>query len=323
MNRQVTTLIIGGVVLALTSVASGWFFVKALAAKSAAESERNADCEALQNIFRAKVFPCKENIEQVGQDRESLSNWVESASSLLSKGRLSVDKKTPTGFKQELQATVRHLSAQPGGVNGKVVAPEFYFGFDQYLGQSDSLPASENVDRLAVQLAIIERVCKELYAAKILALNRVTREVFDSAQASGESQHEDAGRRRRRDRDTSTTATGTRPDVAAGVESEYYKTQRFSFEFKARPAAFIEVLNRLAKMELFCSIESLEMVKESDSLKDYATKKSGTRPGVGADQNVEVDLATKPHGERIVTDPELEPPVTVKIELVVYSFEGE
>lgn len=321
MSRQVITLIVGGALLAVVSVAAAWFLFNAVVAKNTAERERNEDYESLQGIYRGKVFPNQENIEQLGKDREALSNWVESATSLLNKGRLKVEKKSPTGFKQELQATVRRLSQQPGIVHGKVVASEFYFGFDQYLGQSDSLPSAENVDRLAVQLAIIERICEELYAAKILELKRVTREVFDSNQGDGTEQQDESSRRRRRDRSapTPTVVSG----AGAAAESEYYQTQRFAFEFAARPAGFIEVLNRLARMDLFCSVEALRMEKASDSLKDYATKKSGTRPGTGSEAAVEVDLAKKSHSERIVTNPELEPPVNVRLDIVVYSFEGE
>ena len=80
----------------------------------------------------------------------------------------------------------------------RVVAPGF-FGFDQYLGQSDSLPASEHVDRLTAQLTIIEKLCEELYAAGIMELRSVSREVFDVVKRGRGTEPSSRRRSRRRD----------------------------------------------------------------------------------------------------------------------------
>jgi hypothetical protein len=318
MKRHHVTLIACGVLLAAVCAAAGWFLFTAMAAKNAAAEERNQAYEELQNIYRAKVFPSKENIARVAKDQETLETWLSTASNLVHQGDLHIDQKTPTSFKQTLTATVRKLSAQPGSAQGKVVAPGFNFGFDQYLGQSDSLPAPEHVDRLTAQLEIIEKICAELYAANILELKSVSREAFDTAKADGGDQQDDSSSRRRR-RDRSADVQQTRGTSAAS--SEYTAKQRFTFEFQARPAAFIEVLNRLAKMELFAVVAEVEVLKSADPLAAYNAKKSGTGAKDGA-KAAEVDLATVPHVERVVTDPEREPPVNVKLDIDVYSFEG-
>ena len=326
MKRHQITLIICGVLMAAVCLGAGWFLVTSLAAKSAAADERNQAHEQLQGIYRAKVFPSNENIARVNEDRKVLETWLATASNLVHKGDLQVEPKTPTSFKQALQATVRTLSTHPGTVQGKVVAAGFNFGFDKYLGQSDSLPVPEHVDRLTGQLAIIERICKELYGANILELKTVTREIFDEkGGAAVQTQEEPSGgsRRRRRRDDSGESAA---PAVKAGASSEFFSSQRFSFEFQARPAAFIAALNKLAAMDLFVVVAEAELRKTSDPLAQLSAKKKDSAAGTGATGQgavaAPVDPATLTHVERIVTDPELEPPVNVKLDIDVYSFEG-
>lgn len=317
MKRHQITLIVCGALLAAVCVVAGWFLFTALSAKNVAAEERNQAYDELQKIYRAKVFPNAENIDRIAKDQEQLEAWLTTASNLVHRGDLQIEQKTPTGFKQTLTATVRKLSAYPGSVQGKMVAPGFNFGFDQYLGASDSLPDSAHVDRLTAQLEIIETICAELYESNILELKSVSREVFDSANAEGERRPESSGGRRRNRSDDAQQANTS----AAPVLPENITKQRFSFEFQARPAAFVEVLNRMAKMELFVVVAEVAVNKSADSLTAYNAKKTGSGTKEKA-KAAEVNLADMPHAERIVTDPGREPPVNVKLDIDVYLFVG-
>lgn len=317
MKRHQIILGVCGVLMAVVCLGAGWFLISAMLAKNAAAEERNQKYEELQNLYQAKVFPNKENISRVSEDQKALEAWLVTASNLVHKGDLLVEQRSPTGFKQTLQATVRKLSSQPGSVNGKTVVAGFSFGFDKYLGTSDSLPAPEHVERLSQQLAIIEQVCKELYAANVLSLETVTRETFDEQGVGQPKQDEPTNTRRKRRRDDADRAPA--PAAAASVSSEYFSKQRFTFEFKARPAAFIEALNRLAAMDLFVVVAETEFHKTEDPLAKRTSKKKETSAEGGA---VAVDPAKLTHIERVVTDPELEPPVSVKLDIDVYSFKG-
>ncbi len=315
MKRHQIILGVCGVLMAAVCLGAGWFLFSAMMAKNAAAEERNQKYEELQSLYNEKVFPSAENIARVKEDRKSLEAWLVTASNLVHKGDLQVDQMSPTGFKQTLQATVRRLSSQIGTVNGKVVAAGFNFGFDKYLGTSDSLPASEHVAQLSQQLTIIELLCKELFAANILSLETVTRETFDEQSADQPKQDDNSNRRKRR-RDDS----GRAPAAAAAVSntSEFFSKQRFTLEFKTRPSAFIDALNRLAAMDLFVVVAETEFRKTDDPLaKRTSKKKDSTAEGAAV-----VDTATLTHAERIVTDPELEPPVSVKLDIDVYSFKG-
>ena len=322
MKRHQIIMIVCGLVLAAVCLGAGWFLFTAISAKNAAADQRNQAYEELQGIYNAKVFPSPENIKRIGEDQKSLEAWLVTASNLLHKGDLQVEKKSPTGFKQVLQATVRELSSHPGSLQGKVVAPGFNFGFDKYLGQSDSLPSAEHVDRLTAQLSVIEKVCKELFAANVLELKAVTREVFDEVKEGAQEQKEEAPvRKSSRRRRAEASAEPSAPVRAADSGSGIFSKQRFTFEFVARPAAFIDVLNRLAAMDMFVVVAETEFRKTSDPLAQRAAKaaESAKAPAEGV---AAVDPAKLKHVERIVTDPVMEPPVSVKLDIDVYSFEG-
>ena len=319
MKRDQIILLVCAILLAVVTIVAGWFLLVAVAERNAASERCTLAYNEVKQIYQAKVFPSPENVARVKDDQRVLEGWLGTASNLLHRGALPGGKHSPTGFKQKLQATVRALSAYPGVVQGKVVQREFHFGFDRYLGESDSLPKSEHVDRLSDQLSIIERICKELYAANIMELKAVTRDNFDDervVQPDAAITRRTTPRRRREEPGGSPTATAR----LAKATTEYFSRQRFSFEFQARPEMLIEALNRLAAMELFVVVAEMEFRKTSDPLLLRSAKKES--PSASGGVVVEKNPALLTHVERIVTDPQIEPPVTVKLEIDVYAFDG-
>ena len=325
MKRQQIVLIVCGAVMAVLCLGAGWFLFSAMSARGEAADQRNEAYQQLQKIYGSKVFPSEENIARVNEDQKALESWLASASALIHKGDLQIETSSPAVFKQSLQDVVRKLSAQPGAIKGKVVDSGFKFGFDKYLGDSASLPEKENVWRLTQQLTVIERICKELYAANILSMETVQREAFDEVQAA-QPQEEGAGSRRRSRRDRQPERAAAAP-VAQAAGNEFFSKQRYSFVFQARPAAFVDALNRLAAMDLFVVVAETEFRKIADPLMNRDTRKEKDSDKAGAAPDAlggaaPRDLSKVPHEERIVTDPELEPPVSVKLDIDVYSFEG-
>ncbi len=323
MKRQKIVLIVCGALLGGVCLVEIWFLFSAMRVRSAAADERNAANDELRGIYGAKVFPSDANISRVNEDAKALQTWVEATSKLVHQGDLNVESNTPPVFKRNLTETVRMLSQHPGAVKGKIVDSGFTFGFDKYLGDSASLPERDDVWRLTQQLEIIKRVCRELFAANILSLDEVQREVFEEGKNEEDAQEKGGSSRRRRNRPEAGPAAPARRNPAASRAGEFYSKQRFTFVFKARPAAFVEVLNRLAATDLFLVVAEVSLQKTDDPLLKWQAAGRSETGRAGAEESVaKVDLATIPHAERIVTNPELEPPVSVRIELDVYSFEG-
>ena len=315
--------IISIVVLSVTILACGfvgWLLIKAIMDRNEAERQRNNDFTALKKIYAAKVFPSPENIERTVQDQKDLENWLKETAVLLHKGDIPESSLSPATFKQKLQASVRQLSNQPGIRKGKVVMPDFHFGFEQYLGESDALPKSEHVQRLTKQLSMIELISGELFAAKILALDTVGREVFETETPEVEEDTGSTSRRRRDRNKPSDSAQNAAPAAVARLQipDGLVGKERFTFEFTATAEAFVDVLNKLAATDLFVVVAESTFQKTDDQLKAMETK-----PGVGMEESgLKKDHAKLSYAERTVTHPRTDPPVKVKLVIDVYTFEG-
>ncbi|MDA3925258.1 MAG: Amuc_1100 family pilus-like protein [Kiritimatiellae bacterium] len=316
MKRNKIIMIATSVIIMAVCGFVGWLLISASIARKIANDKRNASFSSLTSIYKAKVFPSDENIERTKANQKELEGWLLNVSNILHKGDLALEQLTPTAFKQSLQATVRKLSRQPGSKNGKVVLPKFHFGFDQYLGESDSLPQAVHVSRLTTQLRIIEKVCNELYEANVLSLESIEREHFESSEKK-EVVKKSGNRRSRRSRSNRDQSKSGKSEVTDST-GDYFAKQRFTFEFIASPTAFVEALNKLASMDLFVVVAEASFVKTGDQL---AALQAGVKKNTeeGAEKK---DPATMSHVQRMVTNPDIDPPVRVTLAIDVYSFKG-
>jgi len=315
MKRNKIIMIASSVITILVCGFVGWLLISASLTRKSEYNERNASFASLANIYKSKVFPSEENIERTKANQKELEGWLLNASNILHQGDLPAEQLTPSAFKQDLQAAVRKLSGHAGSKKGKIVLPVFHFGFDQYLGESDSLPQMDNVPRLTSQLRIIEKVCNELYAANITSLESIKREVFESAKTE-EVRPEENSRRRRSS--SNKNSSGSNKTVQEDNSSDYFSKQRFTFEFVATPAAFVEVLNKLASTDLFIVVAETSFVKTGDQL---AVLQAGAKKD-DAEGVVKKDPATMTHVERMITNPDIDPPVKVTLTIDVFSFKG-
>lgn len=315
MKQQNIILIAVAAVAGIVCAAAGWLLYSESAKCGEVAEERNQSFNQLLSIYKSKPYPCNENIEQVKEDEVAIVAWLDNATNELQKGAVRVEQQTPAVFKQSLQAKVRNLSAHKGSIKGRVVAPDFKFGFDKYLSE-DSLPKPEHVERLSGQLAIIDALCNTLYEAGILSLEKVERELFDTDDEPGGGRDEPVTRRRR--------ASARQPAAQAAVVQQrddgVFPRQNFKFEFQAEPAAFVDVLNRLSAAELFVVVNSVQFSKVKDLLAERETARKSRKEDPAKAEGAGLAKGGQP--ERIVTDPAIEPPVRVKLDLDVYSFEG-
>ena len=317
MKRNKIITIVFAVIATLVCAFVCWLMVSASLDRKKAYELRNDDRAALNKIYKAKVFPSPENIERTKANQKEIEGWLLNASNLLHKGDLPLEQLTPTAFKQDLQASVRKLSQQPGAKKGRIVLPNFHFGFDQYLGESDILPLPVHVPRLTSQLRIIEKICNELYAAKILSVESIKREIFESAKPAEEERPQPSSRRRRR------SSVGTRGSskkiVAKAPLSKYFEKQQFTFEFVASSVAFVEVLNKLASTDMFIVVAETSFIKTGDQLQTLMV--GGGKKGE-EEEAEKKDSASMSHVERMITNPDIDPPVRVTLVIDVFSFKG-
>ena len=321
MNRPPKMVIVAGAVLGIACVGVGVWFTMALAESQQKNSERISAQNELDRLCNEKVSPHISNIERTQEAQQALESWIAAATNQLAKSDVPLTAATPAKFKSDLEDAIRELVSQ-GAVQGQAsrVAPDFRFGFDKYKG--DVLPETPDVARLNQQLDIIKLLAAELYEANVVRLEAITREVFESGATKDDSSAPPVSRRASRNKPQTTggTASAAARPAAAGA-TDLFDSQRFSVTFLAYPDTFVDVLNRLATMDIFVVVAEVEVKKTGDSIvRGSGDKKdsAGARPAAA---DPFADAEAQP-AVRVVTNPLDELPVNVRLVLDVYSFKG-
>ncbi|MEI6644718.1 MAG: Amuc_1100 family pilus-like protein [bacterium] len=327
VNRQQGIVIGGGVLLGVACLVIGVLFFMAFSTSGGAAEKRDSAYDQLKSLYESKIFPSEKNIARIKEDKVVLEAWATQVSNLLAKASIKVDDLTPVRFKQELQKTVRDLVVEKSLSGKSFVASDFMFGFDRYLGNSDSLPQGGDVAQLAQQLQLIRLVVRELYAANIGRLTSVERDVFE-ADASEKRQGVSPAASRRPA--AAARKSGQKPvvgviaDVSDAMDpalSALLIRQKFVFGFQAKPSALTGALNRLAAMEAFVVVSGVEFSKAEDSILLAEQRKKEVAKAAEEVKTTPAPAAASAR-DRIVTDPEREPPMNVRLSVDVYLCKG-
>jgi Tfp pilus assembly protein PilV len=332
INRQKGIFIGAGVVLGVACLGIGVLFFNALSTSREAEQQRDLAYQELKSLYQSKVFPKIENIKRIQDDQKELEAWEANVSNFLAKASVKADDLTPVRFKQALQTTVRELASKKSEALKSFVAGNFKFGFDRYLGDSDSLPQTADVPKLAQQLHLIQAVVRELYEANITKLTSVERETFEADTT------ERPGRPNAPARPMRPTTPGSRPGQTPSTDSATMKSdamnpilsslltrQRLTFGFQAKSSGLMAAMNRLVAMDAFVVISSVEFTKSGDSVMAAEERKKASAKGSGEKKTARTATATTAVDvtrDRWVTDPEREPLLDVIVSVDVYLFKG-
>ena len=327
MKRFQIGLIAGLGVFAVICAVLVWKLFGAMGARAEAHENSQSTLEQLQRLYKQKYFPTKENIDRVRNDELVVSTWLGIASNQLHRGEVKVASQTPSGFKSQLQETVRNLAMQPGQVGGKICADNFYFGFEKYLGDSAVLPKDNaTATKLAMQLTMIEKICRELMKAGVVQIDLVEREKFDDKPAEEEVQ--EAPRETRRNRRNRRNSAAAKVDTSVQQKPqalELASKQSFTIGFQARPEELITALNGLARIEPFMAVSSVSMAAGADPLQAYAQSLIAENELRARGEEKQEGKSSGKPGEiyrKIVTSPEMEAPLKIKIKVDVFKFEG-
>ena len=158
----------GGAV-GVIALALGWFLYSAYAEHQAAvEGDAEEGTEGLvgakeknANYYeKSNPFPSAEAIALVKSNEMAYAAWKAAALDLASRGDCPPPPEglERTVFKQTLYEQVTKMQKLPGGAVGRICAPTFLFGFDQYLGETGGTPEQKDLPKLYAQLATITNV---------------------------------------------------------------------------------------------------------------------------------------------------------------------
>lgn len=321
-KNQIVMLSIGGVAL-VASLAFGYLAFSAYSAKSEASENAERDSAAVRSLLGAAISPDASSVAAVNKNRDSLAGWTEAAISTASAGdRALATDVNEAAFKQKLVDEARALSELPGGVGGKIVKPDFSFGFPDFV-TGDKLPEKEKLPQLQRQWADIRTMVETLQACGIVELVRIEPTLVKQP-AVAEQQPKETKRRNRRKK-------------ADEEAKPAYTEERYAIDFRAKPASLVKVVNALATSQRFIVVESLDFTRESDMIgkalgdgdkRGADAEQQSSRPRrrrrgaeqaeFGADAAATDAAAETDKG--IVNDPDKEDPFLVKAVVLTYDF---
>ena len=318
-NGKVVAGIAGGVFVVAAGVL-GYLFYDAYSSRTETEQELEDGIDSYRRMNAAAVFPSRKSIDAVVTNQAVCAAWRERAENFASRGdRVVPQDETPASFKQRLANEVRRLVALPGGVEGHLAAPNFYFGFEKYLGESAVLPEAAAVPRLSEQLAAISRFAEIFAESGVVEVKSVRRE---EAVAKKDDDEDPKPRKSAKGRKTADEADGAK-----------MTSLEYAVSILVRPSAFVETLNALTADQRFTVVKGFAFHSTGDMIVDRLNAAEALLAKKDEPQNArrrrrrgssfaeESAAEQAPKGDdRLVVDPELDAPVQVDMKLVVYDF---
>ena len=312
MNKtRITLLAIGGGILLATLAVGALIFIANGAKTDALEgSEEGGDgletvLTRAERLTRKPIYPGEASVTALTTNREALVAWREEALKLAARGDRTLPATTPAAFKEMIVKEAHRL------------APDFDFGpFRPYIVES-KMPAEADLKRLQRQWDDVALIVEALNANGVSA---VTALAFKDLKAEKKVEEPKNARGKKR------------PVAKAAPVTAELPVSNFSYTitFTARPAAFIAALNALETMERFVTVDSFAFRHEADTLaaaltvekttKDEAKSSRRSSRGRRAAKTEEVKEEKPDEGNAIVTDPQLETPLTVTLDLTVCDF---
>lgn len=328
MNRNQKTLAASGGVIAIAAAVAGFFVWNAVCAKSAALEGDDVGADGLLSVrdraselSRRSVYPCAESVKVINANTAQLDDWCVAARRLAARGDRPVHAATPPQFKAEMVADAKRLVALSGEVDGALAKPDFAFGpFRPYIVEG-KMPSQEELPMLQRRWDDVALVVEALSKAGVSELLDIAFGNDASAQPAAAKGKPNAKRPQPKLKPKAKTKdSGSAADMSV-------KAFPYVFTFTAHPAAFVGVINALGTAERFIVIDSLSLTRAADAIADAiggadgkkrdapARGGRGSRGARGA-----VPAAAPVMKDGVVTDPALEAPFRVVLNLTVYDF---
>lgn len=323
-KNQIVMLSIGGVAL-VASLALGYLAFSAYSAKSEASENAERDSGAVRSLLGAAISPDAASVAAVNKNRDALAGWTEAAVSTAAAGDRSIATDVnEAAFKQKLVDEARVMSGLPGGVEGKIVKPDFAFGFPDFV-TGDKLPEKEKLPQLQRQWGDVCTLVKTLSDCGVIEIVRIDPGVAKQQVQAPVEPKKDVKKSKKR-----------KKGKGAEDEKPAYTEEKYAIDFRAKPAALVKVVNALATSQRFIFVESLDFARESDMIgkalgegdKKGATEQQAVRPRrkrrgaeqpeFGADAAAPDAAAEADKG--VVNDPDKEDPFLVKAVVLTYDF---
>ena len=338
MNK--TKMILAGIggAIGVVALALGFLVWQAFSAKSAAvEGDYETGTEGLdavvsraQTLTRKPIYPCAASVEAIAQNQKLVEDWRKEGLELAARGDRIFEKTTAPKFKAYLVADAKRLTGLPGGVGGNLMKPEFAFGpFKDYITEG-KMPSEAELPELQRKWGDVVTV------AELMSTNGVT-ELVDVGFAAAKKDEGQGAKDAKRDKPNKKRGSAKSNDQK---NEQSTASHSYVFTFTAKPPAFINVLNALESCERFITVDDFTFARSGDAIasalgggeeKKAAEQASSGRRGRGRNRRgAEQPDAKAQRGEDaagaaagkngLVTDPLMDPPMTVTMTVTVHDF---
>lgn len=327
MMRKHMSLVVGGVVVLILACLLAFVLWQKIAAFGEARTERELATGRLTRLTRRAVFPSQENVEALKQQIHTFESYLASLDADMRDGQLmppSINRSQFAGLYEEMLSRLED-KAKAKGVS---VPPAFSFGFQRYA--TGSIPAPEDVDRLAIQLQTVEVICTTLLDAGIHSLLQVERPVFEaSAQADAAGAADDTQTLRRRRRGGEAEAAVQQLVPRYESPDGLFTREHYVLAFRAHDGATAKILDAFAEQSPFTVVTRLEVAnpakpvivppKSTEETAAGTPASGSSRSGPAGATAARGDVAPEllPRELRVVAGKEIP---NVRMELDVYRF---
>ena len=295
MKNPKLLLKVGGGVVGVLAVVACVFIYLGYDGADEAEKARDKALNTLRGLYKESPFPSRENIEVAHKNQRNAEAWANELSRLLAQDAPKSERDfSGSWFKEELFRRLDTLRADaPLDDSGNpVVDAACLFDFDRY---EASTPEDEHVPRLLLQLNLIDRFVRVLYAHGIHHLDAVGRVAFEDGggedSSSGRSSRSGSRSSRSGSR-PSRAAAAAAPSVqlkvvqpAAQTEPVPFVRERIGLAFRAKEASLLAILDEIDSAWPYVAVSGFRIEKTGDDVRfpdETAVKKDESSRGAPA-----------------------------------------
>ncbi len=324
-RNQIITIsvsVFGGLAL----LAAGWVLLRGVIRFNEASRSLEEAKHQLTGFYREPVFPSAENVKREQENTDQITFWFDELIETLREGNVVRTERSPSLFKSILEKAQERLK-QEARTAGTQLPAGFAFGFEKYTA-TGTLPAPDDVPRLAEQLILVTRISKILFDQRIKGLRVLERAVFEGAAevetSTAPAGGPQVGGRRASGGRPLARATAGAPSAAAAQAGmipagSLFGTYRFVLEFDSKETALIKILNALASSPAFTIVNIVRLSKDIPNLMPTVEDPWGATPDGTAKSVASLHLGPN----HPVSGLEMEIPLRVRLELDIYKFKGD
>ena len=315
-KNQIVLAATGGVT-AVAVLVLGYLLYGAYSAGAEAAEELESMSMSVRQLTTAKVAPTAASLKAIASNQTAMVEWREAILATLADGDVAfTDATDEATFKQQMVDDARVLAKLPGERDGVLVAPDFAFGFKDYIVGGE-LPTKESLPQLRRQWFDLKLFVNQLAACGVAELTKI--EVQETKAAEPVAQAPRPGMKK-------PLKKNVKPEKPA------FSRESYLLEFRARPWALVKTINALTTMPRFTVVDSFEFFRPNDMIgtalasddrqeEQKTSRRRRRRSEAAAEGATDEEQAPTANARKgMVNDPLREDPFVVRLKLSTYDF---